>query len=122
MKTSSEKTRSEVRRRNLASHMNQTKWSEVLPQLKPLSVQVRLKWFFDSSPGSWSGSYLLPVDGYFEETSFGPIPFREIEWLELRTNNLEALEGTLISLNIPFSREGNHLKIWGYSSFGVDFV
>lgn len=102
--------------------MNQTKWSEVLLQLKSLSVQVRLKWLFDSSPGSWSGNYLLPVDGYFEETSLGPIPFREIEWLELRANNLKALKETLITLNIPFSREGNHLKIWGYSSSGVDFV
>ena len=102
--------------------MNQTKWAEVLPHLQPELDQIRLKRLFDSTPGIWSGQYLLPVEGYFEVTRLGPIPFREIEWMELRTDNLEALEGTLKKLSVPFSKENNLLKIWGYSAAGVDFV
>lgn len=122
MKTSSERTRAEVSRRNLTSHMNQTKWAKVLPRLDPKLVQIRLKWLFASSPGNWSNQYLLPVDGYFEEPRRGPVPFREIEWLELRTEDLGGLEATLNDMNVPFSKEDDCLKIWGYSSAGVDFV
>ncbi len=115
-------TMAEVRRRNLTSHMNQTKWAKVLPELDRKLVQIRLKWLFAQSPGNWSSQYFLPVDGYFEDSRQGPVPFREIEWLELRTGDLVALEATLNGLNVPFSKQDDFLKIWGYSSGRVDFV
>jgi hypothetical protein len=122
MKSIREKVAAEVERRNLSSHMNQTKWKIILPRLKTLGVVINLKWLFDDNETGWSKNYLIPTDGYFEETHLGPILFREIEWLELKSSNRDVLSHELVSNNIPHSCENDVFKIWGYSSHGIDFV
>ena len=122
MKNIKKKVVAEIENRNLSSHMNQTKWNVILPQLKPLEAEVNLKWLFSESETGWSKSYLIPTEGYLEVTRLGPISFREIEWVELKSNDNEKLSNALKSNNIPHSYENGVFKIWGYSSHGVDFV
>ena len=38
-----------------------------------------MKWG-EPSPWGWLGA---PVPGYLENSSFGPIPLREVEWVEM---------------------------------------
>jgi hypothetical protein len=121
MTTEKNKVHAEIARRNLASHMNQKKWARVLPMLRDFDAVVRVKWLFDEAQQEWSGRYLLPVAGYFEETRLGPIPYREIEWLELKVGDVAGLRTILKEMHIPFSLDGDIIRIWGYSNHGVHF-
>ena len=122
MKNSTDKVNAEIAKRNLTSHMNQTKWSKVLPCIKLLDTQIKLKWLLENEPTNWSMNYLLPTNGYFEEIRIGPIPFREIEWLDIKPNDSEKMTKLLKEFNIPFSIENVAFRIWGYSNHGVDFA
>ncbi len=122
MKSSQDKVKAEIEMRNLTSHMNQTKWSRILPCLNSLEAEIKLKWLLDNQPTNWSSKYLIPADGYFEEIILGPIPFREIEWLDLKPKESEKMTNLLKELNIPYSIEADVFRIWGYSNHGVEFV
>jgi hypothetical protein len=122
MKEAKEKVQAEIGNRNLTSHMNKTKWSEILPLLRELDAEVKLKWMFEGPQENWCKNYCLPVDGYFEDPSLGPIPFREIEWIAIKVKDTEKMKTLLKELHIPHSMEDTGFKIWGYSSHGINFV
>ena len=42
-----------------------------------------MKWSGHDDAPSWEGWLLVPVTGYLETGRVGPVPFREVEWVEL---------------------------------------
>lgn len=68
--------------RQLASFANNGRWSAALAALLTLDVRIRLKRVTDDEASDW-GRFCLPVPNVVEPLSFGPVEFREIEWLEV---------------------------------------
>jgi hypothetical protein len=47
-----------------------------------LSIDARAKFRNDNTPSNW-GWFIVPVPGYVESSAYGPVPPRDIEWVEL---------------------------------------
>ncbi|RZJ94003.1 MAG: hypothetical protein EOO60_03980 [Hymenobacter sp.] len=45
-------------------------------------IDTRAKFKQDETPSKW-GWFLVPVPGYVESSAYGPVPTREVEWVEL---------------------------------------
>jgi hypothetical protein len=58
-------------------------WLTLVEAIKDLSPGVRMKWSGDDSPPAWERWLIVPTDGYLETGRVGPVPFREVEWVEL---------------------------------------
>ncbi|MFZ6770007.1 hypothetical protein ACO0LM_23375 [Undibacterium sp. Di26W] len=56
-----------------------------------LSCWVRVAWRDDdlTEEGDWGMLLTIPVDGYLEGPS-GPMPFRDVEWVEVSTNHIKG--------------------------------
>jgi len=122
MKSSKEKVSRLVSEKNLTSHMNNTKWSVLLPSLKEHASQIDVKCLLASEPNGWTSQYLIPTPSYFEPLPMGPIPFREIEWVIINPIDINKSKEYLLSIKIPHTIESNYLKVWGYSERAVNFV
>jgi hypothetical protein len=48
-----------------------------------MGIAIRAKIKDDDVPSNWSRWFIIPVLGYVEASSFGPMPRREIQWLEI---------------------------------------
>lgn len=61
-------------------------WSPVCALVCRLRCWVRMASSSDGAPyeGAWSQLLIMPVEGYLESGE-GPLPFRQIEWVELST-------------------------------------
>jgi hypothetical protein len=46
------------------------------------AIDTRAKFRNESTPSKW-GWFLVPVPGYVESSAYGPVPIREVEWVEL---------------------------------------
>jgi len=56
---------------------------EVIDQLTsvfPIATRAKLR--NHDMPSAWAQWFILPVRGYIEASSYGPVPKREIEWIE----------------------------------------
>lgn len=45
-------------------------------------IDTRAKFKQNEIPSKW-GWFLVPVPGYVESSAYGPVPTREVEWVEL---------------------------------------
>jgi hypothetical protein len=64
-------------------------WPRLLEAIGPLRPAVRVKWLGDAEPTKWEPWIIIPSDSYLETGTMGPVPFREVEWVEVdpaRTN------------------------------------
>lgn len=60
------------------------KVEEVIDKLTAdFPIATRAKLVNQDTPTAWAQWFLLPVPGYIEASSYGPVPKREIEWIEL---------------------------------------
>jgi hypothetical protein len=59
-------------------------------------IDTRAKLKHEEVPSRWSSLFLLPVPGYIETSSYGPVPRREIEWIEL-----DPIEQRFIGQRVP---------------------
>lgn len=55
---------------------------EAFPKMR--SAKVRVKLLKDDEPTEWSAWLTCPVQGYLELDQYGPVPTKDIEWLEVR--------------------------------------
>jgi hypothetical protein len=46
------------------------------------AVDTRTKFRQEHTPSRW-GWFLVPVPGYVESSAYGPLPIREVEWVEI---------------------------------------
>lgn len=58
-------------------------WSKLVEAIRDLQPGVRMKWSGDDEPPPWERWLLVPVVGYLETGRIGPVPFREVEWVEI---------------------------------------
>ena len=118
----------EIEKRKLASYANSTRWSNFLYEIVDLHLQSRIKHIFSENPTNWN-RWILPVKNYIEHLELGPIPFSEIEWLEIDTKKenhrgvlipseivdfKEEVNNALRNSKLNGESEGKYLKIWGY--------
>jgi hypothetical protein len=92
--------------------MNDTKWRELLAELRAraeFSPQFRTKDVFSDA------GYVSKWDGEFH---YHIHPVETIEWLELRSSSPTWLSSCLTRHSIPFSLEGGTLRVWGYTRPG----
>ena len=104
-------------------------WAPLCKLVSQLRCWVRVAWREGDSTeeGRWGQMLIIPTAGYLEGPS-GPMPFRDVEWVEVSTNNikggmsgrplqfvdikdeiLEALRGTKLHWKLcgsTWSREG----------------
>jgi hypothetical protein len=95
-----------------ASLMNNTKWAELAEALRDLSLTYRCKWVDVAEPKEVSS--LWSVTPKYFDSNFGPFLKLSLEWLDIFGAGTQELEPRLRPLNIPFHREGNHLRITGH--------
>jgi hypothetical protein len=95
--------------------MNDTKWRELCSAFQNSGLRYKVKDLTALSAADWDGEWY-----------YHPLPYFRIEWLEIdaktfwqghsqvtgdRTGEIIA---TLVRHNIPFSREGDNIRVWGY--------
>jgi hypothetical protein len=54
---------------------------DALTSCLPIATRVKLRG--EEAPSAWSQMFVLPVRGYIEISAYGPVPKRDIEWVEL---------------------------------------
>jgi hypothetical protein len=123
------RTQRYIKREQLRSVMNDTKWSEAIEALDAIPnfrISFRAKTLREEAPrpGHWEGFFPLHV------------PTREyIEWLEIDPiqriyggalvddvliDRADEVMQALRAVHVPFSREGTAIRIWGYTRPGAN--
>jgi hypothetical protein len=69
-------------------------WPAIVTITSELRAQCRLKAVGEELPEYW-GVLFIPTSGYLEGGGTGPVPFREIEWVDVQTSVIER-RGRLI--------------------------
>jgi hypothetical protein len=59
-------------------------WSAVVHILQSFPCSCRVKSFHDDAT-DWQRPVFSPVPGYIEVGSLGPVPMREVEWVEVQS-------------------------------------
>lgn len=73
------------------SHSAETYWPPLCRLVSQLRCWVRLVWREGTSiqEGYWGQLLTMPVKGYLEGAG-GPIPLRDVEWVEISTNKIKG--------------------------------
>ena len=58
-------------------------WKHVVGTIHKLRPAVRIKWNGDSEMPEWAPWVIMPTDGYIETGSMGPVPIKDVEWIEV---------------------------------------
>jgi len=66
-------------------------WSPLCQLVMKLRCWVRMAWRDGASvqEGAWGQLLTIPVDGYLEVSS-GPVPFRDVEWVEVSMSRIRG--------------------------------
>lgn len=64
-------------------------WTALVAAIRDLKPAVRVKWVGDEEPTTWEPWLIVTHENYLETGSMGPVPFADIEWVEIdpRRNN-----------------------------------
>ena len=100
--------RAKVSADGLASVLNDTKWRELCDAMRSFAgflPRFRIKDLLGMQPSEWDGEWY-----------YHPYPYFSIEWLQIDSmGHLGEVTQALIDHNIPFSRDGEYLRVWGYT-------
>jgi hypothetical protein len=80
-------------------------WRAVEEKLRSTHCRSRIKWSQCVEPGKWTHFFIVPTDGYIEGR-LGPIPVREVDWVEIDPIALQDV-GRLIP-----QRQIDHTAAW----------
>ena len=58
-------------------------WTAVVAAIRELKPAVRVKWAGDEKPTPWEPWVTVTNEDYLETGSLGPVPFAEVEWVEI---------------------------------------
>lgn len=61
-------------------------WQAIVDALKGRGLRFRVKWKGDDEMTDWQPWLVCPVPGYLE-TGCGPVPVRDVEWLDISTSD-----------------------------------
>ena len=113
-----ERTRRYVKREGLVGVLNDTKWEEFVHAMRALAFgpQYRQKHVRAEEPADWDW------DWYYHLR-----PFSCVEWVDIDPvdrdhsppiDHTAEVEAALRRIHVPFSREGQYLRVWGYTRPG----
>jgi hypothetical protein len=104
--------------------MNDTKWQELCEAMRSFPDFIpffRVKDILAQEPADWDGEWY-----------YHPLPYYSIEWLDIdsrhvtlrgpdqaRPDRTDEIIAELRRFQIPFSREGCYLRVWGYVTPGA---
>ena len=70
-------------RTNQTAFFEPMKAVEVIDALtSQFSLDTRAKFKQNDTPSKW-GWFIIPTTGYVESSAYGPVPSREVEWVEI---------------------------------------
>ncbi|QQQ00667.1 DUF6678 family protein [Lysobacter enzymogenes] len=58
-------------------------WDAIVAVVRELRLKARVKPRGSPPPPEWTTFLIVPVPGYVESSGCGPLPFREVEWIEI---------------------------------------
>jgi hypothetical protein len=102
-------------------------WSALINAIRELRPAVRVNWSGDAEPTQWEPWLIQSSRSYLETGSLGPVPFDEVEWLEIdasRKNERgrlvafdqrQAIAAALTDASVPFETVGGSLRITGHA-------
>ena len=117
-----------ITREQLQSVLNATKWREAVAALRAIpdfTVRFRVKTVREAppDPAFWEGSvpWHLPPPVTIEWLEVDPIQRirRGILVPDIEIDRSVVIMQALHSIQVPFSREGNAIRIWGYLRSGT---
>jgi hypothetical protein len=92
-------------------------WQMVVDALRDRGFRFRVKWSGDDDMTAWQPWVICPVPGYVETGSLGPVPVREVEWLDVALvdrkggDKSDSISGTLDAAGIAFSRTAESIRV-----------
>lgn len=101
-------------------------WDEIVAIVRELRLKARVKPRGREPSPEWTTFLIVPVPGYVESSGCGPLPFREVEWIEIdpvRVSErglrvppaVENLAGPLLSrlaaLGVQAASEGAKVRV-----------
>jgi|LakMenE18May11ns_1017448.scaffolds.fasta_scaffold9689307_1 hypothetical protein len=75
--------------------MTNIDWYKIVDTIQRYKIALRIKWAGDCDEPEWAPWVIIPTDGYIETGGMGPIPFRDVEWIEIDTSRFNK-NGRLI--------------------------
>ena len=113
-----ERTRRYVKREGLVGVLNDTKWEELIQAMRALAFgpRYRPKHVRAKGPAEWDGEWYYHLR-----------PFSCVEWVDIDPvdrdhsppiDHTAEVEAALRRIHVPFSREGQYLRVWGYTRPG----
>lgn len=106
-------------------------WHRLVDAIKPLRPAVRVKWSGDSEPTRWEPWIIISSVSYLETGTLGPVPFREVEWVEIdlghrstrgcivepdRGDWSDSVIEALRSADVPFAVVDGYVRVVGNNS------
>jgi hypothetical protein len=106
-------------------------WHRFVDAIKPFHPAVRVKWSGDTEPTVWEPWVIIPSASYLETGTLGPVPFREVEWVEIdltrrnvsgRLVESESIEwresvlAALVSAGLSFPVLSNKIRVIAYDA------
>jgi hypothetical protein len=113
-----ERTRAYIQREGLCAVLNDTKWEELVEAMRASgNPRFRQKHVRADRPAGWDGEWYYHLR-----------PFVCVEWVDIDPversgrrplDRSPEIEAALRAIPVPFSREGPHLRVGGYTRPGV---
>jgi hypothetical protein len=75
-----------------------TVFHRLVAAIEPFRPAVRVKWSGSPEPTDWEPWVIVSSRSYLETGTLGPVPFREVEWVEISLV-LRAVRGQLRATN-----------------------
>ena len=94
-----------------------TYWQSVVEVLRGRGLRFRIKWCQDETMTKWQPWVISPSPGYLETGSLGPVPVREVQWLDIshldRDGNDISPEvvAALSGIDATFSRTEDSIQV-----------
>ena len=92
-------------------------WQMAVDALRDQGFRFRIKWSGDDEESAWQPWVICPVPGYIESGSLGPVPVREVEWLEVSrqdrhgADKSDSIEAALNGAGIAFSHHSDGVRV-----------
>jgi hypothetical protein len=60
-------------------------WRDVIAAVdaSAFEIRYRIKPMHEPDPGAWCRWLIIPVEGYLETGSTGPVPMQDVEWIDV---------------------------------------
>jgi hypothetical protein len=87
-------------------------WPTLVAVIRELRPPVRMKWSGDDEQPPWEQWIIVPSPSYLETGQVGPVPFREVEWVEIDPSGRDVeVAQALSAAAVPFQSVGRVFRV-----------